>query len=162
MSHLINYPPPVSSTSSPSADHGVRDLYRHSSFWRQSATLHIVARMTTNTAPMDAAMDLCLSPDDRSNDARPPAAENSAAALFEGGGEVGEGRRSGAATRLNYEDVTVTAQDQGTRPVHVEGAVASTRPKQVTFAGFMPQMGTKDKNKLQGGQRRSGGRGPRR
>ena len=49
-----------------------------------------VARMPVNIAQTDAAMDLCLSPDDRSNDARPPAAENSAAACFEGGGEVGE------------------------------------------------------------------------
>ena len=92
-------------------------------------------------------MDLCLSPDDRSSDARPPAAEKSAAAYFEGGGEVGDGRRSGAATRLNYEEVTVTAQDQGTCPVQVEGADPSTKPKQVTFAGFMPQMGTKGKDK---------------
>ena len=93
--------------------------------------------MPANTAQTDAAMDLCLSPDDRSNDARPPAAENSAAACFEGGGEVGDGRRSGAATRLNYEDVTETAQDQGSCPVQVEGADSSSRPKQVSFAGFM-------------------------
>ena len=92
-------------------------------------------------------MDLCLSPDDRSRDARPPAAENSAAACFEGDGEAGECRRSGAATRLNYNDVTETAQDQGSRPVQVEGVAPSNKPKKVTFPGFMPQMGTKDKDK---------------
>ena len=133
------------------ADHGVRDFTPTSFFLAPKSNTTLVARMPVITAQTDAAMDLCLSPDDRSHDARPPAAENSAAACFEGGGDVGEGRRTGAATRLDYGDVTETAQDQDSRPVQVEGVDVSNKPKQVTFAGFMPQMGTKDKNKEDNG-----------
>ena len=38
-----------------------------------------------NTAPSNAAMDVCSSPSVGSNDARPPAAEFQAAAFSEGG-----------------------------------------------------------------------------
>ena len=74
-------------------------------------------------------MDVCQSPEDRSYEARPPAAEFSAAAISEGDGDVGGGKRSSAATRLNYEDITVTAQGQGTCPVPVEGADSSIKSK---------------------------------
>ena len=51
--------------------------------------------MTTTHASSDAAMDICLSPEGVSNDARPPAASNDAAAKSEGTGE-GAGRAAAA------------------------------------------------------------------
>ena len=103
--------------------------------------------MTANIASSNAAMDVCSSPEDRSYDARPPAAEKSAAAHFEGGGGVEAGKRTGAATRLDYSDVSVTAGDGGTRPPQVEGVVTTDKIKQVTLEGFRPQEGTKEVNK---------------
>ena len=101
--------------------------------------------MPTITAPSNAAMDVCSSPSVGSNDARPPAAENQAAAFSEGGVGVEGSRRSSAAIRLDYDNVTVTTGDQGTCPVPVEGAVVTSWPADATDLQDMPQM-AKDKD----------------
>ena len=85
-------------------------FYRQTSLWRQSATLSQVRRMTTTTASSDAAMDICSSPN-VPVDARPPTASFCAAANSEGHGAVEAGRRSGAATRLDYDGVQVLRAD---------------------------------------------------
>ena len=107
--------------------------------------------MTTNIASSDAAMDICSSPNGVSVDARPPTASFCAAANSEGHGAVEAGRRSGAATRLDYGGVQATTGDGGTRSSSVEGAVATVKDKQVTSGGFKPQEGTKEVNKEAGG-----------
>ena len=61
-------------------------------------------------------------------------------------GAVEAGRRSGAAARLDYDGVQVTAGDGGTRTSSVEGVLTTDKDKQESLCGFKPQEGFKEVN----------------
>ena len=74
-----------------------------------------------------------------SSTARPVDSHTSASAQNGEAGSFESGRRSGAATRLNMDDVVMTTSPEASFPPGLEGAAAPPGGAGVAFEGFPAQ-----------------------
>ena len=88
---------------------------------------------------MNAELQGYTDPNGVSSAARPVDHHTSASAQNGEAGSLESGRRSGAATRLNMDDVVMTASSEATFPPGLAGAAAPPGDGSVAFDGFPAQ-----------------------
>ena len=122
-----------------SADHGVRDLYRQSSFRRERAPTLISAHRTLKHARMNAELQGYTDSNGVSSTARPVSSQTSASAQNGETGSFEPSKRSGAAARLNMDDVVMMTSSEASFPPGLEGAAVPPGGESVALEGFPAQ-----------------------